>query len=156
MTIHHLWREIIWGSTTNFRWIVWVQSNRETKVGQFDQYGFCLGDEHVARLDVAMQDGLGVEVVKRREQLLRGADQLSLLQRALADSLGQAPTATVLHEDEDEFLVYGVAIEINDIRMRETFVNRDLALNAIALCFADAATIDDLQRYKTVVLLSTG
>jgi len=106
-----------------------VHQQREAEVGHFDD--LAAREQHVFRLDVAMDDALVVRVLESGEY---GADDLERFgrrQRSLAHELAQARAVDVLHDEVGARVDFAALEHGHDVRMRQPAQRIRLAVEAL-------------------------
>ena len=115
-------------------------------------------DEHVVRLDVAMDDAVPVREPERGEDLAGVVDrELDRRGPAGDDQLLERATVEVLHRDVVGALGLASVVDRNDVRMREARRVLGLAAEALdELLVAGVALVQDLDRDATAEHLVFG
>ena len=112
-------------------------------------------DDHVVRLDVAVDDPVPVREAERREDLARVVDRDPERRRAARDEqLLQRPPLDVLHRDVVRPLRLAAVVDRDDARMREAGGVLRLAAEALdELVVARVPVVEDLDRDAAPELL---
>ena len=115
-------------------------------------------DDHVVRLDVAVDDPVPVREAQRREDLARVVDRDPERRRAARDEqLLQRPPLDVLHRDVVRPLGLAAVVDRDDARMREPGGVLRLAAEALdELLVAGVPVVEDLDRDAAAELLVGG
>ena len=105
-------------------------------------------DEHVVRLDVAVDDAVPVREAQRREDLPRVVDcEVDRRRSARDDQLLERAPIEVLHRDVVGALRLAAVVDRDDVRMREAGGVLRLAAEALdELVVARVAVVQDLDR----------
>ena len=115
-------------------------------------------DEHVVRLDVAVDDPVLVREAQRGEDLARVVDRrLHRRGAAAQDQLLQRAAVEVLHRDVVGALRLAAVVDRDDVRVREPGGVRRLAAEALdELDVLRVAVVEDLDRDPPPELLVLG
>ena len=115
-------------------------------------------DEHVVRLDVAVDDPVPVREAERREDLPRVLDRdVDRRRAARDDQLLERPPVEVLHRDVVRALGLAAVVDRDDVRMRERGRVLRLAAEALdELLVVRVAVVEDLDRDAAAELLVLG
>ena len=90
----------------------------------------CVGHEHVAGLDVAVDDAAAVGVGQRVAQRDADAQHVAVGQRAVAHELGERAPAHELGDEVDGLVVAPGLVQGDDPRVRQARRRERLALGA--------------------------
>ena len=115
-------------------------------------------DEHVVRLDVAVDDAVAVREAKRREDLARVVDRDGHRRGpAREDQLLQRAAVEVLHRDVVRALGLAAVVDRDDVRVRQAGGVLRLAAEALdELLVARVTVVEDLDRDVPAELLVLG
>ena len=129
---------------------------RDAEVGHLDVP--VAADDHVVRLDVAVDDVVAVRLGERAEDLAGELDRRQRRRRALADEqLLQRRPVEVLHRDVVGALRLAAVVDADDVRMAEARGVARLALEPLdELLVARVALVQHLQRDLAAELLVLG
>ena len=105
---------------------------REAEVEQAHGDPVVVGEQHVRRLDVAMDDAAAVRVREPVEDLRGGLDRLAVAQLAAAHRVAQRAAADVLVGDVDVAGVGAEAVRAQAALVAEPRGRLRLALGAVA------------------------
>ena len=137
--------------------VIWLRAGaRDAEVRHLD--AALAVDDHVVRLDVAVDDPVAVREAERREDLARVVDRDRHRQRAARDDqLLQRPPLDVLHRDVVGALGLAAVVDRDDVRVREAGRVRRLAAEALdELLVVRVPVVEDLDRDAAAELLILG
>ena len=101
----------------------------EAEVGDLDDVA--LAEQHVLRLDVAVDDAVSVRVRERAEHRADDAQRLGRRQRAFAQNLAQAAPLDVFHDEERTAVDLAAVDDGDDVGVRELAQHVGLAVEAL-------------------------
>ena len=137
--------------------VIWLDARtRDAEVRDLD--AALVVDEHVVRLDVAVDDPVPVRVPERREHLADVRDRHGDGARAAGDEeLLQRPSLDVLHDDVVRAVGLAAIEDRDDVRVREAGRVRCLAPEALdELRVVRVALVEHLDRDLATELLILG